>query len=75
MLDSSSYEIGDLQDLDTARQERTFVFNALLAHIRNLTEIGTLDFKKEFDRFLKTAVDVPLCRGYTAGGRAASNSL
>ena len=51
------------------------LFNALPAHIRNLTEIGTLSFKKELDRFLKTVVDEPLCRGYTAGRRAASNSL
>ena len=42
------------------------LFNALPAHIRNLTKIGALGFKNELDRFLKTVVDEPLCRGYTA---------
>ena len=40
-----------------------------------MTGIETLEFKKELDKFLLTVADEPLSPGYTAGRRAASNSL
>ena len=51
------------------------LFNTLPSHIRNLKGVELTDFKKELDSFLKTVPDEPLCRGYTAGRRAVSNSL
>ena len=52
------------------------LFNSLPPHLRNLTGIiETLEFKKELDKFLLTVADEPLSPGYTAGRRAASNSL
>ena len=51
------------------------LFNSLPNHIRNLSGIQTLDYKKELDKFLKTIADELLSCGYTSGRRAASNSL
>ena len=51
------------------------LFNSIPNHIRNLSGVQTLDFKKELDKFLKTVADEPLSCGYTSGRRAATNSL
>ena len=53
----------------------TKLFNALPKHIRNLTNVSLLGFKKNLDEFLSTIADEPLSSGYTAGRRAESNSL
>ena len=51
------------------------LFNALPSHLRNMTGVGHLDFKRELDKFLGTVADEPLVRGYTAQRKAESNSL
>ena len=51
------------------------LLNSLPPHLQNMTGIETLEFKKELDKFLLTVADEPLSPGYTAGRRAASNSL
>ena len=51
------------------------LFNSLPSRIRNLSKVGLSKFKNELDKFLKTIADEPLSKGYTAGRRAASNSL
>ena len=51
------------------------LFNVLPSRIRNMTKVGLPKFKAELDKFLKTVADEPLSKGYTAGRRAASNSL
>ena len=51
------------------------LFNCLPSHIRNLKGIELPEFKKKLDKFLRTVADEPLSQGYTAGRRAASNSL
>ena len=51
------------------------LFNSLPSHLRNMTGISHLDFKKELDKFLWTVADEPLVSGYTARRRAESNSL
>ena len=51
------------------------LFNALPKNIRDLTGIDVLEFKKKLDKFLMTVGDEPQSPGYTAGRRAASNSL
>ena len=51
------------------------LFNALPSHLRNLTGVSHMDFKKELDKFLLTVADEPLLNGYTARRRAESNSL
>ena len=51
------------------------LFNSLPSHLRNLSGISVLDFKKELDKFLVTVADEPQSTGYTAGRRAESNSL
>ena len=51
------------------------LFNSLPSHLRNMTGVSHLDFKKELDKFLRTVADEPLVCGYTAQRRAESNSL
>ena len=51
------------------------LFNCVPSYIRNLKGIELPEFKKELDKFLRTVADEPLSQGYTAGRRAASNSL
>ena len=51
------------------------LFNALPSHLRNMSGVSHLDFKKELDKFLGTVADEPLSRGYTARRKADSNSL
>ena len=51
------------------------LFNSMPSHIRNLTGVSLLTFKQELDKFLVTVPDEPLCKGYTGGRRAESNSL
>ena len=51
------------------------LFNALPSHLRNMTGVSHLTFKKELDMFLRTVADEPLSRGYTAQRKAESNSL
>ena len=40
------------------------LFNSLPPHLRNLTGIETLEFKKELDKFLLTVADEPFLPGY-----------
>ena len=51
------------------------LFNSLPSHLRNMTGVSHIEFKKELDTFLKTIADEPLTHGYTARRRAESNSL
>ena len=51
------------------------LFNSLPSHLRNMTGVSHIEFKKELDAFLKTVADEPLTSGYTARRRAESNSL
>ena len=51
------------------------LFNSLPSHLRNMTGVDHVDFKKELDKFLWTIAGEPLTTGYTARRRAESNSL
>ena len=51
------------------------LFNSIPSHLRNMTGVSHVEFKKELDKFLKTIADEPLMCGYTARRRAESNSL
>ena len=51
------------------------LFNALPAHIRNLSGCSVDAFKHKLDRYLSTVPDEPQLQGYTAMRRAESNSL
>ena len=51
------------------------LFNVLPSHLRNLSGVSLMDFKKELDKFLLTVADEPLVSGYTARRQAESNSL
>ena len=50
-------------------------YSIVYLYIRNLKGIGLPVFKKKLDKFLGTVADEPLSHGYTAGRRAAPNSL
>ena len=62
-------------------RERSFcvngpkLFNSLPSHLRNMTGVSHLEFKRELDKFLGTIADEPLMCGYTARRRTESNSL
>ena len=51
------------------------LFNSLPKTLRNLKDVDLAFFKRKLDQFLWTVADEPLCPGYTARRRAASNSL
>ena len=51
------------------------LFNSLPNTLRNLKDVDLSFFKRKLNQFLSTVADEPQCRGYTAGRRAASNSL
>ena len=51
------------------------LFNSLPKALRNLKDVDLSFFKLKLDQFLSTVADEPQSPGYTAGRRAASNSL
>ena len=51
------------------------LFNSLPKSLRNLVGVDQSTFKWKLDQFLSTVADEPQCPGYTAGRRAATNSL
>ena len=51
------------------------LFNALPAHVRNITGCSVDSFKRQLDKYLRTVPDEPQITGYTAIRRADSNSI
>ena len=51
------------------------LFNSRPSHLRNMTGVSHIEFKRELEKFLKTIADEPLTCGYTARRRAESNSV
>ena len=51
------------------------LFNALPAHVRNITGCSMDSFKRQLDKYLRTVPDEPQINGYTAIRRADSNNI